>query len=126
MQTVVAQCSNEARIYALTLCIKERFWIKNLDIVPHKTFCEMNMMKILNMSFFEHDSLCQRDIYNLKYVDISNHSDARYLYFVDSVTYRVLELHYISTDAMLADIIIIRLKSTNLEKLLKQAEIPWW
>lgn len=108
-QICVSLSSTESEYIALSLCIVEANWLKNL-------LTEFNI-KCNNITIYEDNQSVIKLAYNSENIKRLKHIDIRYKYIVEQVNKGLISLKYINTSENIADIFTKPLGKTMFEKL---------
>lgn len=116
-QSVVAQSTKEAEFIALSTCIRELLWFKKFGNMLERIISKKKVDQLFNVSIAEDNQACIREAKNPGSSELSKHIDVKFQFLVDNIQKGIVDIHYVPTENMAADLFTKNLKRIRFEKL---------
>lgn len=109
-QSTVAISTTEAEIIALSLCISEVCWLRNLLL-------ELKLIKELKVVIYEDNQSAIRSCSSHEQLKRIKHLDIKYHFAKDKINENIIEIKYIPSNEQIADVLTKPLNKVTFEKL---------
>lgn len=109
-QSTVAMSTTEAEIIALSFCISEACWLRNLLL-------ELKLVEELKVVVYEDNQSAIRSLSSHEQLKRIKHLDIKYHFVKDKIKEDIIELRYVSSSNQIADILTKPLNKVTFEKL---------
>lgn len=103
-QSIVAQSTKEAEFIALSFCVRDVLWLLKFKHDVSKVLEVDAVNKMFDVTVGEDNQGCISDVHNANMTDLNKHVDLKYQLLADHIRRGDMQLEYVPSAKMVADI----------------------